>query len=86
MHQQSSSSVMFTIARIWRLYQMPKFSEETTYKGLQGKKGYYRLLKNLAYVDPPLGSHITDAMYEMLLRSWLFGIRTYMHFRRGTRW
>lgn len=64
----------------WAFYQIPKFFEETSYKGLRGRKGYNRLLKDIAHVDPLWGSDIADAVGEMVLRSDYFGIRTYMYF------
>lgn len=64
----------------WCFYESPKYFEKTLYKRLRGRKGYNRLLKDIANVEPLWGSDIASAVEEMVDRSDLFGIRTYIYF------
>jgi hypothetical protein len=64
----------------WLQYQGRESSDEVSYKGLRARKGYNRLLKDIACVEPLWGSEITDSIKEMVFRSDYFGIRTYMYF------
>jgi hypothetical protein len=80
MHRLSRSNQFFEMYIAWGRYQDSECFESVTYKGLKGRKGYKKLLKDIAHVDPLCGTRITDAIKEMLLDRDLFGIRTYMYF------
>lgn len=63
----------------WAGYQVPDLFEKTSYKGLRGRKGYKKLLKDISHVNLHPATDLSGVIEEMLRRTKRFGIRTYTY-------
>jgi hypothetical protein len=65
----------------WKLYELlPDRRDKLYYKGCYGRKAYNRFLKDVSFVDPHWGWHLSDIAKEMVSRAEKYQVRTYTYF------